>query len=241
MKIKSGVTSVLIFFAACMGQWAFAQNPGIPLSSQIPTQQEVRPLTNTDVVEMVNAGLSPEVVTAKIRHSPVTFDVSTKGLIELKNAAVPESIVTLMISRPVGNPVVYEAAPTTESEVKSLTIKEMKDISTVYVKAPTEVLRANAESVISREGGPTINPTGVGYDAVLIIGVDCGEQTKSLWSGANYCTCEGSMTVESGNKRLWATTDRERSANAAKSSRKMVERMAEKFVEDWRDAKKGKS
>lgn len=57
--------------------------------------QEV--LTNKSVVEMVNSGLSPEIIIAKIRSSSVSFDTSTDALKSLSEAGVPENVVIAMI------------------------------------------------------------------------------------------------------------------------------------------------
>jgi hypothetical protein len=54
-------------------------------------------LSNTDIVEMVKAGLSKEVVLAKIRACGCQFDTSTAALSQLKVAGVPDSIVVAMI------------------------------------------------------------------------------------------------------------------------------------------------
>ncbi len=55
------------------------------------------PLTNQDVLDMLAAGLSHEVVLAKIRSSPSTFDTSPAALRELGAANVPDSIILAMV------------------------------------------------------------------------------------------------------------------------------------------------
>jgi hypothetical protein len=57
-------------------------------------------LTNGDVIQMLKAGLSPEIVAAKIRNSVCAFDTSPKALADLKNASVPDSVVLAMVSAP---------------------------------------------------------------------------------------------------------------------------------------------
>ena len=54
-------------------------------------------LSNTDIVEMVKADLSEEVVLAKIRVCGCQFDTSTAALTRLKASGVPDSIVVAMI------------------------------------------------------------------------------------------------------------------------------------------------
>lgn len=193
-------------------------------------------MTNASVIEMVGLGLDETIIITKIQQSPVTFDTSTKGLVELKNANVPAAVVKAMILRPQGSAPMVARADTGQVQAFSAKPKSFGEVERILIKAPTEVIRANSEEILKGKGGPTVNPSDSGYDAVLIIGVDCGDQTISLWTGANYCTCEGSMTLEIAGNRVWSTTDSERAANSAKAGKKMVERMSEEFVGAWRSA-----
>ncbi len=61
------------------------------------TAGENAALSNTDVVEMVKAGLSEDVVLAKIRACGCQFDTSIAALSRLKASGVPDSIVVEMI------------------------------------------------------------------------------------------------------------------------------------------------
>lgn len=63
-----------------------------------PTRAETAPLTNADVIKMLNAGLSPDTVRLTVRSAPSKFDTSPDGLIALKQAGVDESVVEAMIS-----------------------------------------------------------------------------------------------------------------------------------------------
>lgn len=74
---------VIILFAAAAAN-AFAQT---------------ETLTNSEIVEMTKAGLAVEIVAKKIRTSNTKFDITAVGLIELKKANVPDSVITLMIER----------------------------------------------------------------------------------------------------------------------------------------------
>ena len=59
--------------------------------------QQPRPLTNKDVSELLNAGLSSEVVIAKIKSSPCSFETSPEQLKELKAANVPDGVILAMV------------------------------------------------------------------------------------------------------------------------------------------------
>src|SRR5215218_4860380 len=60
-------------------------------------QQET--LTNLDVSAMSAAGLSAGVISTKIQASKNRFDISSRGLIELKKSGVPDSVITLMLAK----------------------------------------------------------------------------------------------------------------------------------------------
>jgi hypothetical protein len=89
-------------------------------------QQEL--LTNADVAEMAAAGLSDDVLITKIQASKNRFDISSRGLIELKKSGVPDSVITLMLAKqsaeipaeklPLPVPVVKE--PSAVSEKKAV-------------------------------------------------------------------------------------------------------------------------
>lgn len=57
-------------------------------------------LMNQDIVKMVQAGIGPDLILAKIKQAAdVNFDISTDGLIALKEARVPESVISAMMER----------------------------------------------------------------------------------------------------------------------------------------------
>jgi hypothetical protein len=54
-------------------------------------------LTNQDVIDLVKAGFSTDIVLAKIRSSACNFDTSLAAMKNLKNANVPDSVVLAMV------------------------------------------------------------------------------------------------------------------------------------------------
>jgi hypothetical protein len=54
-------------------------------------------LTNDDVIALVRAGLGAEVVKQKIATASGSYDVTSRGLIELKNAGVPDDVISAML------------------------------------------------------------------------------------------------------------------------------------------------
>lgn len=53
---------------------------------------------NEDVIKMVKAGLSDEIVLQKIASSPVAFDVSVDGLVTLKDAGVSDKVIQAILA-----------------------------------------------------------------------------------------------------------------------------------------------
>ena len=69
-----------------------------------PTFQEPKPetvaasLTKKDVLDMVKAGLTADIIVAKIKLSGTNFDTSPTALAELKAASVPDAVILAMIN-----------------------------------------------------------------------------------------------------------------------------------------------
>jgi hypothetical protein len=70
-------------------------------------------LTNDDVIDLLAAGLSPEIVTAKIRSSPCKFDTSPAALKRLRAAHVADSVILAMV----------QALPPEEASLKTARVK----------------------------------------------------------------------------------------------------------------------
>lgn len=76
-----------------------------PLRTQDPApvpKQQTAPsaLKNKDVIEMLKAGLTADVVVAKIKSSETNFDTSPAALAELKAANVPDAVILEMVKGP---------------------------------------------------------------------------------------------------------------------------------------------
>jgi hypothetical protein len=64
--------------------------------------QPERPLTNSDVVKMVNAGIPEAVIVRDIEVSGTNFVTSTDALINLKQHHVPDSVLGAMVDSRAG-------------------------------------------------------------------------------------------------------------------------------------------
>src|SRR5688572_30148925 len=67
-------------------------------------RSEQAPVANKEVLEMLKAGMSPDVVLANIKTSICQFDTSPSALVMLKEAGVPDAVLLEMIRHPNGVP-----------------------------------------------------------------------------------------------------------------------------------------
>jgi hypothetical protein len=96
---------LLLPFAAAAAQSNDAAKivqPSAPPQAQVA--RPARPLTNEDVLGMVESKIAPEVVVEKIKASPCDFDTSPAALGRLKEAGVPDSLLLVMVMSPKCNP-----------------------------------------------------------------------------------------------------------------------------------------
>ena len=108
------------------------QPSAAPPQQPATTAQAPRPLTNDDVLQMVEAKLATEVVVEKVKTSPCDFDTSPAALMRLKEAGVPDALLLLMVMSPkcapqparrvavrvpAGTPVELETAYTIDSQL----------------------------------------------------------------------------------------------------------------------------
>jgi hypothetical protein len=102
-------------------------------------------LSNTDVIEMVKAGFSNEIIIAKVINSPAAFDTASTALKELKAANVPDEIILAIVRNPLGSnspnqqktSVVIDETAAAEYG----TIADVKDLRKAFVKADDEDIR----------------------------------------------------------------------------------------------------
>jgi len=55
-------------------------------------------MTNRDVIRLVKAKISDDIIMAKIRQSKTRFDTSTEGLVALKEAGVSDELINVMVN-----------------------------------------------------------------------------------------------------------------------------------------------
>jgi hypothetical protein len=103
LGVPCALTLALIFPIAALAQNATApKKPVQPTSGQKQTanQQDASktaPLTNADVIQMTEAGIQPQIIKTAIRQAGSRkFDLTSKGLIELKQHKVPDDVAAAM-------------------------------------------------------------------------------------------------------------------------------------------------
>jgi hypothetical protein len=78
---------IVLIFAACL----------FFFTSTVNAQKAEKTMTNADVIEMVTAGLSEQIIITSIRQAPAKdFHLTPSGLIALKKAGVPDTVVLVM-------------------------------------------------------------------------------------------------------------------------------------------------
>ena len=70
---------------------------GSLLAQELPVKTGPVSISNKDVLEMLKAGLTPEIVIAKIESSKCDFDTSPASLKDLKTANVPDAVILAMV------------------------------------------------------------------------------------------------------------------------------------------------
>jgi len=112
--------ALLLALFVVPGRWVLASQ-----DSESP-KVTATPLTNADVLDMLKAGVSQDVVIAKIRASACEFDTTPSTLKALKAAKVPDAVTLAMVeassgpprqdSTPVSSDAHSSSEPTKESE-----------------------------------------------------------------------------------------------------------------------------
>jgi hypothetical protein len=91
-----------------------------------PASPSSAELTNKDVLEMAKAGLSAEIILAKIQTSACNFDTSPSALIDLKSAGIPEAVILAMVKSPKQARLKEERAPSTPSQPAEPSQRQVK-------------------------------------------------------------------------------------------------------------------
>lgn len=115
---------ILILTGLALSALSLAQQPVTPPGKKIAQQKATEPavasksqeLTVDSVVAMVQAGLSEDVVVARIRKEDKAFDLSPEDMINMKKAGVSDGVLRVMLDpkaevRPPAQPIPQPQAP----------------------------------------------------------------------------------------------------------------------------------
>lgn len=95
MRVVLSLLSLLLSLS--VSSPALAATAGGATRPRPQGQGAAAPLNNKDVLAMIKAGLSPEVIVAKIKSSASEFDTAPAALQELKTAGVPDAVILAMV------------------------------------------------------------------------------------------------------------------------------------------------
>ncbi len=76
-------------------QQSAAPKPSTPQAAPKPAAPAA--MTNRDVIQLVKAKISDDVIITKIKQSKTRFDTSTQGLVALKQAGVSDQLISVMV------------------------------------------------------------------------------------------------------------------------------------------------
>jgi hypothetical protein len=154
---------------------------GSVLASQ-DTQTEqatAKPLTNADILDMLSAGISQDIVIAKITASASEFDTSPAALKVLKTANVPDAVTLAMVQAPI------------ESRGRGLTNAEPSGLARIDCK--------HTDSVSVYSAPRTVPPFNLPEaDSVEVFKVKCGERITLL----NPSDKQGWVKIRTGDGQV---------------------------------------
>jgi hypothetical protein len=114
-----------------------------------PSQETVTTLSNRDVLLMVKAKLSEEIIIAKIKSSPCDFDTATAALQQLKTDGVPDTVLLAMVMAPKKDAARSEARAFTE-QPKNHSVKipygTVVEVEAAFTVSSQEVKQGDAIS-----------------------------------------------------------------------------------------------
>ncbi len=127
------LVAAALVLAGTSASWVLAQAN----DDQATSQSSSAKLTNSDIVEMSKAGLSVDVIAAKMQDSDCSFDTSPAALVALKSAGVPDSIILAIVKTPSrAVPSGGAAAPAAPAQPQA--IQRAAEAASAPVEAPSK-------------------------------------------------------------------------------------------------------
>lgn len=140
MRIRHWLDFTFLFLLLTNCSIAFGQN-------QTPSLTQLRPLTNNDVLRMIERGEKSSQMIGKILTSHCNFDVFPPVLADLKRRGVPDTVLVAMKSAPYG--------PPTLTDVDSK-IAQLAKLAQISAGTPIELETVRATSSDNAPAGSAI-------------------------------------------------------------------------------------
>ena len=210
-------------------------------------------LTNADVLELVRAGLSADIIIAKIQRSRCNFDTNPTQLAELKSKGVPDQVLRAMIEAPYGQPVIIKAprsATAPEPTIKPVEDKpkkktatadlpvygsssELRSLRSVYVTSDEPSSRDLVLSVIRKYAALRVVNSPEDAEFILECTVKASTESRGRQPSHYLRTLLTAYTIdEEGRKRiLWTENETYEERNGFSFSRPNEVNLARHFVE----------
>jgi hypothetical protein len=187
---------------------------------KIQAAQEA-PLTNKDVVDLLDVGISPDVVVAKIKTSKCEFDTSPDALRQLKSAEVPDAVLLAMIeaSTPArgksGDVQNSRSAGPRRPIVEVGGEAELKGVKSVFVYCgpDNDACENITKEVRSKLADVKLAPSPEEAEAILLYGSDTGYFLSGLHTRTHTGAASATTTL-SPDGRNASTTINPRSSTS---------------------------
>jgi hypothetical protein len=208
-----------------------AQEPA-QRQSQISLQ-----LSNKDVVDMIKAGLSNDIVIAKIKSSSNKFDTSPSALRELKTQGVPDDVILAMVQTPAdrSSSAIPQPTNTSSASVTKLYLVKRIYIGEMGKSDDADRFRLLLAEMLSKKGFLMVDRKDVA-DAVLE-----GVLSTQLTQGTTKARVSVSLK-STGGESLWSGDFGVRMVFIPSRNRDSIklraEDVADALRDDWKKAAK---
>jgi hypothetical protein len=89
-----------VTFAFGSGAERIKEEMASQMAATVEQSKPLSSLTSGDVVGMVRAGLSADIIVAKVKATTCSFDTTPAALKIVKDAGVPDSVILAMVQAP---------------------------------------------------------------------------------------------------------------------------------------------
>lgn len=189
--------------------------PDISVAQQSPTLavRVTKPLTNDDVLQMVNAKFADSTIIKAVQANPEDFDVSVPALVRLKAAGVSQAVIEVMLSAASNKTPAASGSPVPKIDVPVSKAGDLPEEVGVYAKQDGKLIAIEPEIVNWRSGGVVKTVATLGLDKGHVNGTVAGAHSSLplKWSRLGllgplefYIRCpEGNSASEYQLLRLW--------------------------------------